>query len=251
MRMNDTAETFVTCEPDSPDPSRPTGNAAVSRCILASQRAYNKTFAATKNDYQGEKAARKAYLRALPPLAGYRNIADFIACVTYAMVTEMVDSSVALDYLSAAKIAILILRCTPQPSREIDPPAPKLNKEKDFIPPGGMVSDITPSQSTKPSKNPVKKTQKMSPTSAPKTLPSPAPPSRQHEERQHEERVHQERVPHPSSAFCSKGGSPRPAPSRSCTGARRQPANQRTCAAAHANPRTRYRLQPPSHRNLY
>jgi hypothetical protein len=174
MRMNQTAQTFVTGEPDFSGPSRPTSNAAVSRCILASQRAYNKTFAETKNDYEGEKAARKAFVRAIPPLAGYRNIADFIACVTYAMVTEMIYSGDAQNYLAAAKVAIATLAHAPRPIREFDPPSPEFNKEKNnFIPPGGIFSPVTPSESTKPPQNPVKKTQKVSSQTTPNHPSSP------------------------------------------------------------------------------
>jgi hypothetical protein len=94
-------------------------NAAVHSCIRAWQRAYSKEFARIKDDYKAEKAARKAFRRAMPPLAGYENIRDFIACVTYALVNELMPENDVANYLDAAKIAAGIQRQEPKsPSTE-------------------------------------------------------------------------------------------------------------------------------------
>ena len=105
--------------PDSESPDRPSENAAVARCIRAWQRTYNKEIADLDEDdsrYHAERAGRKAYLRAMPPLAGYENIRDFIACVTYAELTEVLVHSEAAHFLDSAKVAVAAVRR--EPSRE-------------------------------------------------------------------------------------------------------------------------------------
>ncbi len=89
---------------------QPGENAAVHACTRAWQTAYNKAIAKTGDDYEAEKAALKAFRRAMPHLAGHDNIRDFIACVTYASLNEIIRHSDAEHYLEAAKIAIGAVR---------------------------------------------------------------------------------------------------------------------------------------------
>ena len=94
-----------------PQPAEPScDNAAVRACMRAWQTAYNKTAAKSDDDYEAEKAALKAFRRAMPHLAGQDNIRDFIACVTYASLNEIIRHSDAEHYLEAAKIAIGAVR---------------------------------------------------------------------------------------------------------------------------------------------
>jgi hypothetical protein len=105
-------------EPEPQPAGRAGGNAAVQSCIRAWQYAYNKEFARIKDDYKAEKAALKAFRRALPNLAGYDNIRDFIACITYALVNEIMAENDVANCLDAAKIAIGHVRQEPRPPLE-------------------------------------------------------------------------------------------------------------------------------------
>ncbi len=107
---------FAIAEPEPQPAERAGGNAAVQSCIRAWQYAYNKEFARIKDDYKAELVARKAFRRALPNLAGYDNIRDFIACVTYALVNELMPENDVANCLGAAKIAIGHVRQEPKPS---------------------------------------------------------------------------------------------------------------------------------------
>ena len=53
----------------------------------------------------------------MPPLAGYENIRDFIACVTYAEVAELILPLNAARYLEGAKVALGALRHEAKPLR--------------------------------------------------------------------------------------------------------------------------------------
>jgi hypothetical protein len=59
------------------------------------------------SDYEAKQAANQAYLRATPPLAGYKNICDFIACINFACMIDLISPIKAQQYLANAKIAIL------------------------------------------------------------------------------------------------------------------------------------------------
>lgn len=107
---------LITDEPDCESPDRPAENAAVARCIRAYQRAYKKELASLdkgNSNYPSERAGRKAYLRAMPPLAGYENIRDFIACVTYAELTEVIRHPEAEHFLESVKVAVSAVRHEP------------------------------------------------------------------------------------------------------------------------------------------
>ncbi len=105
----------ATAEPEPQSTERASDNAAVNRCIRAWNRAYNMELAQSKNRVKADDEAQKAYYRVMPPLAGYINIRDFIACVTYASLIGVMDHSVAQHHLEAAKIAIGVVRNEPRP----------------------------------------------------------------------------------------------------------------------------------------
>lgn len=107
---------LIANDPDAEAPGRPSENAAVVRCIRAFQRAYKKVLdelGKSASDYPAEKAGREAYLRALPPLSGYENIRDFIACIAYADLTELIRHSDAEHFLDSAKVALTLVRYEP------------------------------------------------------------------------------------------------------------------------------------------
>jgi hypothetical protein len=88
--------------------------AAIARCILAKQRAMKKAIADGESKVGAEMKGERAFLRALPPLSGFDNIRDFIACVTYALATDVIIRSGAEPLLDAAKIALATLRHQPK-----------------------------------------------------------------------------------------------------------------------------------------
>lgn len=105
-------------EPDNPD--RPSDNPSVLRCIRAWNRAYRKKLNELdedESDYPATEAGKRYYLRAMPPLAGYQNISDFIACVTYAELTEIIRHSEAENFFGAVKVALGALRQESKPPR--------------------------------------------------------------------------------------------------------------------------------------
>ena len=94
-------------------------NDAVERCNRAWQRAYNKEVADIDEDedtYPAKKAGNAAYRRAMPPLSGYQNICDFIACVTQAYMWDIIRHQQANHLFAAVKIALCALRQQPEPA---------------------------------------------------------------------------------------------------------------------------------------
>jgi hypothetical protein len=97
-------------EPQAADPDRPSENAAVSRCIRAWRRAQKSASANGLSEYKSGCAGNIAYLRAVPPLDGYENIRGFIACIAFAVMTEVIRQKDSEYLLAAAKVALGTLR---------------------------------------------------------------------------------------------------------------------------------------------
>jgi hypothetical protein len=78
----------------------------------------HKKRAGDKNptSWECEKAGNKAYLRATPPLCGYQNICDFIACINYASMAGIVTHNDASHYLANAKLALSAIYHQPKPA---------------------------------------------------------------------------------------------------------------------------------------
>ena len=94
-------------EAASPEPEGavPARNPAVQRCILAYNTALALARERKKDAYDSRKAAKHAYREAFPPLMGRKNVRDFIACVAYAMLTEIMTESEGTRFLYAARVA--------------------------------------------------------------------------------------------------------------------------------------------------
>jgi hypothetical protein len=58
-----------------------------------------------QDEESARSAAQNAYLNAMPPLYGTRNIRNFIACVTYGSLVNIVDDSKCSRLLYAAQVA--------------------------------------------------------------------------------------------------------------------------------------------------
>jgi hypothetical protein len=107
-----------------------------------------------ESDYPAEKVANHAYLRETPPLVGYENICEFIACVNFASMTKIVTHKEAAHKLANAKIALaaLSLQSKPQATGAISGGKPQQTRPKatrsDFIPSETQKMAITPLTST-------------------------------------------------------------------------------------------------------
>jgi hypothetical protein len=113
-----TAEETGNEESEEQSPDRPSDNPSVSRCIRAWNRAYRKKLHELdedESDYEAKEAGKRYFLRAMPPLAGYQNITDFIACVTFAELAEIIRHSEAQNLFDAVKVALGALRQETKP----------------------------------------------------------------------------------------------------------------------------------------
>lgn len=93
-------------------------NPAVANCAKAWERTYKRILSAVPDEgkdvddweHFAREKAEAAFRNALPPLCGEDNIRDFIACVAYALVNEIILPIVCTDYMEAAKVALSALR---------------------------------------------------------------------------------------------------------------------------------------------
>lgn len=97
-------------------------NPAVARCAKAWERTYNKIISIPDPDKTSEdmddfarEEAEIAFRKALPALCGEENIRDFIACVAYALVNNILIPFVCTNYFEAAKVALSAARVHRRP----------------------------------------------------------------------------------------------------------------------------------------
>jgi hypothetical protein len=88
-------------------------NPAVARCMNAWTLTYEKEKTKRKGDFDASLTAEKAYREAMPPLSGYENIRDFIACVAHAMLIGAILDDKGTKLLYAAQVALSALRRQP------------------------------------------------------------------------------------------------------------------------------------------
>jgi hypothetical protein len=98
-------------------PFAASANPAVARCVCAWIRAHKAEHAKGKNSYAVSSAANRAYLDAMPPLSGEENIRDFIACVTHAMIADIILENSGTKHLYAAQVAHTTTRSQSTPSK--------------------------------------------------------------------------------------------------------------------------------------
>jgi len=96
-------------------------NPAIARCLSAWARAYKEEKAIKNDHYEAVRKGNHGYRKAMPRLSGYENIRDFIACVTYGMLFDIIDSVEGPKFLYAAQVAIGALRHEP---KDQHPPTP-------------------------------------------------------------------------------------------------------------------------------
>ena len=99
-------------KPSQPEPAKKTitnalDNPAVAHCSQIWDRVFTKF--SRRKDYQEEQAvaqADHAYRMAMPPLVGYENICDFIACVGYGILADVFVEGQGTKLLYAAQVAL-------------------------------------------------------------------------------------------------------------------------------------------------
>ena len=89
-------------------------NPAVAHCKDVWQQVYQADLKSKKRREVANMNADRAYHCAMPPLSGYRNTCDFIACVGYAMLMGIIRDDRATKLLYTAQIA---LSCVPRPPK--------------------------------------------------------------------------------------------------------------------------------------
>jgi hypothetical protein len=94
--------TQVSSEPIAPDPG--TGNAAIDRCLAAWAEARQKARASGRSD-DADNDGKAAYLRAMPPLVGPENIANFVGCVMRGSIEDIIYPYEINKFLYAAQVA--------------------------------------------------------------------------------------------------------------------------------------------------
>jgi hypothetical protein len=70
----------------------------------------------TDKSYAAYKAG-PAYCKAMPPLAGYENIRDFLACAAHGILIEAIPQQRANQLLYAAQVALASLHFEPKPQK--------------------------------------------------------------------------------------------------------------------------------------
>jgi hypothetical protein len=103
------------------DPNPKQAQAAIKRCCAAWQRAYNAYLESergngTDTTYAAHQAG-PAYRKAMPPLAGYESIRDFIACTAYGILLGAIPESRGNQLLYAAQVALAALHHEPKPRK--------------------------------------------------------------------------------------------------------------------------------------
>jgi hypothetical protein len=92
-------------------------NPGVARCVCAWIRVNKAERAKGKDRHDASKAANRAYLDAMPPLSGEENIRDFIACVTHAIISDIIRDDTGTKLLYAARVAHTTTRGQSKPPK--------------------------------------------------------------------------------------------------------------------------------------
>ncbi|MGB7985364.1 MAG: hypothetical protein WCF54_09410 [Terracidiphilus sp.] len=94
--------------------------AAIRRCCKAWQRVFDASLAEEADELDKSFAAEiaaPAYCKAMPPLAGYENIRDFIACAAHGILIQAIPEKRANQLLYAAQVALATLNRAPNPKK--------------------------------------------------------------------------------------------------------------------------------------
>ena len=105
--------------PSTPDPNPKQARAAVKRCCAAWQRVFDEYMKKNAKGSSTDKIfaaheAGPAYCRAMPTLAGYESIRDFLACAAHGILINAIPEKRANQLLYAAQVALATLNCEPK-----------------------------------------------------------------------------------------------------------------------------------------
>ena len=100
---------------------------AVARCCKAWNRAFKAHREGGTNPVSTNLRANEAYRNAMPPLSSPRNICDFVACVTHAIVVRAICLEHAAPLLQAAGVASRAFKLA---ASIADAAAPRANQRK-------------------------------------------------------------------------------------------------------------------------
>jgi hypothetical protein len=97
--------------------------AAIKRCCAEWQRSYDaymeKSKGSSTDKIFAAHHAHPAYCKAMPPLAGYESIRDFIACAAHGILIEAIPQKRANQLLYAAQVALASLHYEPKPHKSV------------------------------------------------------------------------------------------------------------------------------------
>jgi len=93
------------------------GNPAVALCCEARNRVYLEQKARHRDEFDANCEANKAFRNAMPPLSGYENICNFVACVAHGILTGSIEGKNGSKLLYAAQVAFSTVRHQPEPSK--------------------------------------------------------------------------------------------------------------------------------------
>jgi hypothetical protein len=79
---------------------------AVKLCAAVWESIFRATLDETSNIFSAKRCANVAFRMALPPLSGYQNICDFIACVGYGILVGSIKPDIGTKLLYAAQVAL-------------------------------------------------------------------------------------------------------------------------------------------------
>ena len=103
----------------NPNPKK--GRIALKRCCAAWKRAYD-AYMEGKDGSEltmvfAAHDAGPAFCKAMPPLVGYENICDFIACAAHGILINAIPEKRANQLLYAAQVALVSLNYEPKPRK--------------------------------------------------------------------------------------------------------------------------------------
>ncbi|MGA3136215.1 MAG: hypothetical protein ABSC88_09505 [Terracidiphilus sp.] len=114
------APASVSAPAPGPDPARAR---ALKRCCDAWKRAFKAHMDNSDGDNEGgdrflaAQEAGTAYCVAMPPLSGYENIRDFIACTAHGILIGAIPAQKSGQLLYAAQVALGTLHYQPKPPK--------------------------------------------------------------------------------------------------------------------------------------
>ena len=111
--MSDETPTEISSRPAAVEDSLPpfdAQRAAVVRCADAWFQTYKATLANGESSSEARRKANEVYRLTMPPLIGYENIRDFIACTAHGMLLGAIDSRQSTKLLYAAQVTLGAVR---------------------------------------------------------------------------------------------------------------------------------------------